>query len=498
MVMVPDNSWPAADPPQRTGLPLLTDTFQLFDIAETTAQAEAKEWGEDPGLNLFLEDTITLVQRELELMPKVCGARTGERARLFLILNSLPESDIDILAEHYKEVAQCADIYVFATPNVTFPLVQGVQVIPIKPGSMLARERTVIIDSAAFGAALFVHEAGQLETEASNATTYFEGFLTVRPEALEMASRRLCTLLQLPQPAARRFDSNLVTSWYSRLNTRFLETLEGQKLALRAHTRELETLLDEHRRLQTLMRGYVGGKTWKDVQEAVETGHSVLPDWREELTICFCDLVGFTPLSERLNPTEVAAILNDHFSRLHDIVRAHGGWIDKFMGDAMLAVFDHTNSSPADALMAAEKMVRESRKVRVNSLMEVPVAVRVGLNTGLVAVANLGVPEHRERTVLGDVVNFAQRLQSATQPHTILLAEDTFTRLPYSMQRNLQQMDVQVKGKRGTFRAYLWTLHSHRQVSEQSEIRERLLNASRRTPLSDRLGGNNNRNRPEV
>lgn len=492
--MMSDNVGRSSELPPSSDFPLLTESFQLFDIAEMVVESEAKEWGEDPGLNLFLEDTITLVQRELELMPKVCGRRSGERARLFIVMSSLGDGELESLTDHYKSVAQFADVYIFTTPNIAFPPIPGVQVIPLKPNFLLAKERTVIVDSCHFGAALFVREAGQLETEATKSSTYFEGFLTVRPAALDMAARRLTTLLQAPLPAARRFDSDLVTSWYSRLNTRFLETLEGQKLALRAHMRELEHVLDEHHRLENMLRGYVGGQTWKEVQEAVETGHSVVRDWREELTICFCDLVGFTPLSERLNPTEVAAILNDHFARLHDIVRAHGGWIDKFMGDAMLAVFDNTNSSPADALMAAEKMVRESRKVRVNTLMEVPVAVRVGLNTGSCAVANLGVPEHRERTVLGDVVNLAQRLQSSTQPHTILLSEDTFNCLPFSMQRNLQPLDVQVKGKRSIIKAYLWTLHSHRQVSERSEIRERLLNASRRTPLADRLG---NRQRPQ-
>jgi class 3 adenylate cyclase len=167
-------------------------------------------------------------------------------------------------------------------------------------------------------------------------------------------------------------------------------------------------------------------------------------------------------------------------------VRAHGGWIDKFIGDAMLAVFEN----PVEAMIAAQKMVRESRRLKVTDLMEQAVQVRVGLNTGIVAVANLGVPEHRERTVLGDAVNTAQRLQSAAQPHTIVLSARTFSRLPFALARTLEPIDVQAKGKKDTVLAYRWWIHSDRRApDERIALRGSLLNAARRAPLFERLRG---------
>jgi hypothetical protein len=171
--------------------------------------------------------------------------------------------------------------------------------------------------------------------EESDATSrYFEGY----SQRVRMCWKKRCCAwarcwasrrLKIAAPACAAPPDDLTLSWHSRLNTRFLESLEGQKLALRARSRELENLLDDRRRLgqlTTLARGYLGDRTWHEFEVTIEKGGTVVADRREELTICFCDLVGFTRLSERLHPSEVAAFLNDHFARLHDIVRSHGGW----------------------------------------------------------------------------------------------------------------------------------------------------------------------------
>jgi adenylate cyclase len=275
-------------------------------------------------------------------------------------------------------------------------------------------------------------------------------------------------------------------SWQNRVNVRMMEELESTRLRLGAREGEMEAIADERKRLETMVRQYVGTQTWREVTEAVELGHTIVSDRREELTMCFSDLVGFTQISERLHPAEVATILNDHYTMLSDIVRAHGGWVDKFIGDAMLAVFDR----PLEAMQAAQKMVRETRLVNVTEQMTQPVQIRVGLNTGVVAVANLGTPERRERTVLGDAVNIAQRLQSAADPQSILVSARTVSRLPYSTARSLEQLEISVKGKRDPLVCYRWTLHADRRAPDKKlELRENLSGAARRTPLYERLRG---------
>jgi class 3 adenylate cyclase len=170
---------------------------------------------------------------------------------------------------------------------------------------------------------------------------------------------------------------------------------------------------------------------------------------------------------------------------LYNIVRSHGGTIDKFIGDAMLAYF----REPVEAFQASKKMVQESRSVRLKADWNLPIQVRVGLNTGDVALANLGVPEIRQRTILGEAVNFAQRMQSAAPPHSILLSERTLRYLPHTMIRTLEPIQVEIKGRHDQVTAYLWTTSSDRreEIHDQLSMRASLLKTNQRTSLMDRL-----------
>ena len=345
-------------------------------------------------------------------------------------------------AAHYEHLARFADVWIFGAPNCDLSL-QGVVAVPIPNGAALLNERGVVIESASFGAALFAHREGLLHPSDPD-SSYYEGFLTTTPKR-SRRRRRLASLLKLAPMSGRWVDHDLVGSWYARINRRIMEVLESERLQLRAREDEISKMREESERMEKLVRGYVGGQTWDAARNALESNQEEIADLeRQELTICFCDLVGFTKLSERLTPPQIAGILNDHFGRLYNIVRVHGGTIDKFIGDCMLAYFPE----PVEAFEASKKMVQESREVRPIIDWAVPIQVRVGLNTGFVAVANLGVPEIRQRTILGEAVNFAQRMQSAAPPHSLLLSERTLARLPHHMIRNLEPLKVEIKGKK--------------------------------------------------
>lgn len=472
-------------------------SFSLAELAQEAAEREGNAWGEDPGLNLLLDETLTYLRTELLSLPAALsrhqtGSSKGARARVWAFVGNF--SAVGEEFDTYVETAQHADVYIFGVRDTPLPVAENIECISVPPGMPLSRERGVVVQSPTLCAALLAFEAGQLKPGESS-THYCEGLLSALPSVAGEAARRLNALLGLEQ---LDYEPDLKTSlsWQSRVGVRLLEELEGARLRLSAREGEMAAIGDERRRLETLLRSYVGTQTWREVTEAVEQGYSVISDRREELTMCFSDLVGFTQISERLHPAEVAAILNDHYTTLSDIVRSHGGWIDKFIGDAMLAVFDR----PLEAMQAAQKMVRETRLVNVTEQMTQPVQIRVGLNTGVVAVANLGTPERRERTVLGDAVNIAQRLQTAAYPQSILVSARTVSRLPYSMARTLEQLEVTVKGKREPLVAYRWTVHGDRRAPDkQLELREHLANTARRTPLYERLRGlqNNGENKPD-
>lgn len=462
-------------------------TFSLVDLAEAAATREGNAWGEDPGLNLLLEETLTYLRSEMLSLPVAIARHNAEkgisaRSRLWMFVGTF--SAVGETFDHLVEISEHADIYIIGMHDVPLPIAEHIEAIPVQPGSPLSRERGVVVQSSALCAALLAFEAGQL-TPGNTGTNYCEGLISALPAVAGEAAKRLNALLGL-ETLPYTPDLEMALSWQSRVGVRLLEELEAARLRLSAREGEMAAIADERKRLESIVRSYVGTQTWREVTEAVEMGNSIISDRREELTMCFSDLVGFTQISERLHPAEVATILNDHYTMLSDIVRAHGGWVDKFIGDAMLAVFDR----PLEAMQAAQKMVRETRLVNVTEQMTQPVQIRVGLNTGIVAVANLGTPERRERTVLGDAVNIAQRLQSAAHPQSILVSARTVSRLPYSVARSLEQLEVSVKGKRDPLVAYRWTLHADRRAPDkQLELREHLSNSARRTPLYERLRG---------
>ena len=460
-------------------------TFSLWDIALTIAELEAQEWGDEAVMSLFLEPSLHLVRRETERMAAQCGERTGERARVYVLAGkwSLALED----AAHYENLARWADVWIFGAPDCDLNL-SGVVAVPIPLGAALLHERGVVVESASFGAALFARAEGLLDS-ADASSSYYEGFLVAHPEAVEAAAGRLAALLRLAPLSGRWTDHDLVGSWYARLNRCLLEVLESERLQLRAREEEICKMREESERMEKMVRGYVGGSTWDEARNALKSNREEIADLeRQELTICFCDLVGFTKLSERLTPPQIAGILNDHFGRLYNIVRVHGGTIDKFIGDCMLAYF----CEPVEAFEAAKKMVQESREVRPIVDWALPIQVRVGLNTGFVAVANLGVPEIRQRTILGEAVNFAQRMQSAAPPHSLLLSERTLARLPHTMIRNLEPLKVEIKGRAELVQAYCWTTGSERrqEMHSQMSLRGSLLKTGQRSGLSDRLRRN--------
>ncbi|HET9627424.1 MAG TPA: response regulator [Kofleriaceae bacterium] len=145
------------------------------------------------------------------------------------------------------------------------------------------------------------------------------------------------------------------------------------------------------------------------------------------VSVMFSDLVGFTPMSARLTPGELIALLNDYFDVMCPIVKQHGGDIDKFIGDAIMAIFDEVRGQPA----AAERAVRAGLAMQAalapfNAGRTVQLAMRIGINTGPVIRGDLGSRVvRRDYTVIGDTVNQANRYESRCPPGGVLISAST-------------------------------------------------------------------------
>jgi class 3 adenylate cyclase/tetratricopeptide (TPR) repeat protein len=143
---------------------------------------------------------------------------------------------------------------------------------------------------------------------------------------------------------------------------------------------------------------------------------------RKVVTVLFCDLVGFTSRSEQLDPEEVSATLAPYHSRLRSELERYGGTVEKFIGDAVMAVF----GAPVGHEDDPERAVRAALAIRDELREEGKLDVRIAVNTGE-ALVRLGArPQEGEGMVAGDVVNTTARLQSAAPVNGILVGEPTY------------------------------------------------------------------------
>jgi class 3 adenylate cyclase len=168
-----------------------------------------------------------------------------------------------------------------------------------------------------------------------------------------------------------------------------------------------------------------------EVAEMVQASPSSL-SLREEVeaTILFSDIRGFSSLAEQLSPSEVADLVGRHLSAMAGVVASHGGTLDKFAGDAVMAVFGVPRRSPdhpARALRCAVAMQQRQAELNAEAqTLGIPTSqIGIGVNTGTVIAGTIGGLGRLDYTVLGDAVNVAQRLQSEAAGGEILVSAAT-------------------------------------------------------------------------
>jgi adenylate cyclase len=166
------------------------------------------------------------------------------------------------------------------------------------------------------------------------------------------------------------------------------------------------------------VRNLLGMHVSEQVVEHLLSGELPEGGQRRAVTLCFTDIRDFTRLSESQPPEETVRLLNLYFGRMCEIVAAHGGLVNKFLGDGMLIIFGAPTSQPDDtrrALLAGQEMVAEAHRMRERG--EFPgLRIGVGLHRGEAVVGNVGGAQRQEYTVIGDAVNTASRVQDLTKP----------------------------------------------------------------------------------
>jgi adenylate cyclase len=150
----------------------------------------------------------------------------------------------------------------------------------------------------------------------------------------------------------------------------------------------------------------------------------------QTITVLFADIRGFTRISEHAPPEKIVHLLNRYFSAMTDIIFAHGGTLDKYLGDGLMALFGAPTTTPQDAANAVNAAVAMQRRIiginqelRAEGLSEI--GVGIGLHTGEATVGYVGSERRSEYTAIGDTVNTASRLESNSRGGEILISEAT-------------------------------------------------------------------------
>ena len=182
-------------------------------------------------------------------------------------------------------------------------------------------------------------------------------------------------------------------------------------------------------------------------------------------TFLFTDVRGFTALSETLEPEEVTYIMNEALTAQQKAVQAHGGMVDKYIGDAMMAIFNapldlenHEEKALACAIDIQKNMI-ELNYVLVNKGIE-PVAIGIGINTGYAVIGNMGSKNRFDYTAIGDAVNIAARLESGTKSAgvNLLIGQSTENAIEF----DLVPLDpIAAKGKSEKLQVYTWSLEQY-------------------------------------
>jgi adenylate cyclase len=207
--------------------------------------------------------------------------------------------------------------------------------------------------------------------------------------------------------------------------------------------------LTREKRLRFAMSRYMSKVV---VDQLLEKGDAVLGGTGREVSVLFSDIRGFTALSERLGARETVAMLNEYFTDMVDVVYAHNGILDKYIGDMIMAVFGSVLTSEDDAdnaVTVGSKMMIALRELnnRRGASGHEPIRIGIGISTGYCVAGNIGSPKRLEYTVIGDRVNLAERLQNANKFYgtSVLICQPTAARARRAMK--LRELDlIRVRG----------------------------------------------------
>ncbi|MDQ3264104.1 MAG: hypothetical protein M3Y59_10640 [Myxococcota bacterium] len=258
-----------------------------------------------------------------------------------------------------------------------------------------------------------------------------------------------------------------------RLDVRVEEAGSRDFVVLNRHFNKMVESLGQARQAERAFGLYVSEQVLERIRG--QHGEVVIPASLREATVFFADIRGFTTLSERLAPAQVLSVLNRYFEHVVPVVEEHEGYLDKFVGDAMVVVFNGPIDQPDHVERAVQCAIALQKEIdRLNAADVFPEAgkieVGIGIATGQLVAGNLGSARKMEYTVIGDTVNLASRLTAQAaggevwvNDHCAQALSEDYPRVPLGA--------IHVKGKEKPVRPFrIWPLDAPPRKASRAKV----------------------------
>ncbi|ATE66449.1 adenylate/guanylate cyclase domain-containing protein [Rhizorhabdus dicambivorans] len=208
--------------------------------------------------------------------------------------------------------------------------------------------------------------------------------------------------------------------------------------------------ITSEKRVRSTMARYMSKEV---ADQLLEAGEDQLTGKAQTVSILFSDVRGFTTIAEKIGARETVTMLNSYFTEMVDVIFEHKGILDKYIGDAIMALFGAPFAGPNDAdnaIATANQMLVELKALNLKrvEMGEAPIDIGLGISTGDVIVGNIGSIKRMEYTVIGDSVNLASRLEGANKAYGSKILFSEFTHARLADPKLVREIDlIRVKGK---------------------------------------------------